>query len=587
MQVSYSRVATFHKCPFQFKLRYIDKLETFPKLDDPANPLILGHALHTGIEKDIEDAVKEYHDAFPVMTDLHVHEEMKLRYRLKQCKEILPEGLHETKIEDPVNFIGFIDLLVPVDEFTFDLYDFKYSNNVKNYMTSEQLHVYKFYFELLNPGKIIRNLYFLFVPKVSIRQKKTENLMQFRKRLCEELNTSAPQIVKVDYDIEKVKDFLRGAKHCREATQFPKVPTRLCDWCDYQRYCEKEDDLDIMALPSTQRRTLGENTFKKIWIYGLPFSGKTYLANQFETPLMLNTDGNFKQVDAPVMRIIDEVTTEGRMTKRKYAWDVFKDAVDDLEKGSEFKTVILDLTEDIYDACRIKVCVDNGWDHESDDSFKAYDIVRSEFIRTMKRLLNLDYNFVLLSHEDATRDITKKSGNKITSVKPNIPDKVALKLAGMVDICCRLINDEGKRTISFKANEFEFGGGRLTVSVTEIPCTYDALMQVYHDASKSTESAKAATVVTATESKPAEVAVPAKPVETATAEPAATETPERKTRTRKKRDVVEDEALKAAKDLSEDDIDQAIADGDFQKLAETQVKAPAEEKPVRRRRRGA
>lgn len=574
MQVSYSRVATYHKCPFQFKLRYIDKLETFPKLGDPANPLILGHALHTGIEKDIEDAVKEYHDAFPIMTDQHVHEEMKLRYRLKQCKDILPKGLHETKIEDPGNFIGFIDLLVPVDEFTFDLYDFKYSNNVKNYMTSEQLHVYKFYFEMLYPGKVIRNLYFLFVPKVNIRQKKTETLSQFRKRLCEELSKNAPQIVNVDYDIEKVKDFLRGAKHCREATQFPKVPTRLCDWCDYQRYCEKEDDLEIMALPSTQRRKLGENTFKKIWIYGLPFSGKTYLANQFETPLMLNTDGNFKQVDAPVLRIIDEVTTEGRMTKRKYAWDVFKDAVDDLEKGSEFKTVVIDLVEDVYDACRIKVCIDNGWDHESDDSFKAYDIVRSEFIRTMKRLLNLDYNFVLLSHEDATRDITKKSGNKITAVKPNIPDKVALKMAGMVDICCRLINDEGKRTISFKANEFEFGGGRLTVSVNEIPCKYDDLMQVYHDASKGAEPAKATT-----ETKPAE-----KPVETATAEPAAMETPERKTRTRKNRDA--EEVLKASRELTEDDIDQMVADGDFQKIAEMQKKEePADEAPVRRRRR--
>ena len=49
--------------------------------------------------------------------------------------------------------------------------------------------------------------------------------------------------------------------------------------------------------------------------------------------------------------------------------------------------------------------------------------------------MNLDYeNIVLISHEDTSKDITKKSGDKITAIKPNIADKVANKIAGMVDI---------------------------------------------------------------------------------------------------------------------------------------------------------
>ena len=91
---------------------------------------------------------------------------------------------------------------------------------------------------------------------------------------------------------------------------------------------------------------------------------------------------------------------------------------------------------------------------------------------------------VFISHEDDSKDVTKKSGDKITAIQPNISGKVALKVAGMVDIVGRVINDEGKRTISFKSNEVIFGGGRLELKSSDIPCDYNALMKVYANAPK-------------------------------------------------------------------------------------------------------
>ena len=552
MQLSHSRVSTFVQCPYKFKLKYIEGFETFPP-DDPASPLVIGHALHTGIEKGVEAAIDEYYNAFPIITDKHIDEAIKLEYWIPKVKDILPvDGLHEVKIEDE-DFLGFIDYLVPAygeghlegDNYVndldyFDLYDFKYSNNVKNYMDSEQLHLYKYYFEKLNPTKKIRKMYFMFIPKSSLRikyknktNKRDEKLDEFRKRTIADLDNKKIEIVDIDYDPNKVIDFITNGKHAVECDDYIKQPSRLCDWCEYQKFCEKGDDLE-MVLPSTNRRTIEKNSYKKIWIYGLPFSGKNYLANQFETPLMLNTDGNFKQVDAPVVRIIDEVTQEGRITKRKYAWEVFQDTVAELEKGSDFKTIIVDLLEDVYDACRIKVCVDNGWDHESDDSFKAYDIVRSEFLRTLKRLINLDYNIVLISHEDTSRDITKKTGDKITAIKPNLQEKLALKVAGMVDLCFRIVNDNGNRTISFKSNEVEFGGGRLNIKAKEIPAKYEELMKVYNENNKGKEIEKTSGIEETPEKSSGVV-------ETATTEPEKVETPEAApVRTRKKREVVDD-----------------------------------------------
>ena len=112
MQVSYSRISTHEKCPYQFKLRYREGLETIFNCD-PQNALVLGHALHTGIEKTTADAVKEYYSAYPVIKDEHVTEAMKLEYLIPRVKVVLPEGEHEVKIETD-DFVGYIDLLAPV-----------------------------------------------------------------------------------------------------------------------------------------------------------------------------------------------------------------------------------------------------------------------------------------------------------------------------------------------------------------------------------------------------------------------------------------------------------------------------------------
>ena len=149
---------------------------------------------------------------------------------------------------------------------------------------------------------------------------------------------------------------------------------------------------DYMLLPKNERRNLNATKKKVVWLYGAPFSGKTFFANQFPDPLMLNTDGNIKFVDAPYIRIRDEVKVEGRQTKRTLAWDVLKDTISELEKKENtFKTIVVDLLEDLYEYCRLYMYQQMGITHESDDSFRAWDKVRGEFLNTLKRLMNLDY----------------------------------------------------------------------------------------------------------------------------------------------------------------------------------------------------
>lgn len=475
----------------------MEGLNTIPDTE-PDNALILGTALHTGIEEGVEQALDFYQSSFPILTDDHIHEMMKLEAMIPKAKALLPPGgTFELPIGDS-DFTGFMDYLWPAgwmntrhpsnywgeDVQVFDLYDFKYSNNGKSYSVSGQLHEYKYWYELTHPGHRIRNMYFLIVPKVKIRQKKTETLMQFRDRLQDALKEAEPYLMPVQYDPMKIIGFLTDVKHMVEAADFPKNPNHFCGWCEYQEYCEK--GWNYMLLPKNERRNLNATKKKVVWLYGAPFSGKTFFANQFPDPLMLNTDGNIKFVDAPYIAIRDTVTVEGRITKRKLPYEVFVETVDELEKKQNtFKTIVVDLLEDIYEACRVYICDRQGWKHESDDSFRAWDMVRSEFLNTLKRLINMDYeNIILISHEDRTRDLTRKSGDKISSIKPNLQDKVANKVSGMVDLVARIVADDNDRVLSFKTSEVIFGGGRLTVHNKEIPLDYEAFCEVYEEANQ-------------------------------------------------------------------------------------------------------
>ena len=564
---------------------------------EPDNPLILGQTVHTGIEKSLKEAIREYCFSFPIITDEHINEIIKFETVIPLARAAIPPGgKFEVEIKDD-DFHGFIDYLVPArteqrlngenQEIpdVFDLYDFKYSNNVSGYKQSGQLHEYKYFFERNNPGKKIRNMFFVFIPKVTIRQKKTETLLEFRERLKEALSGVEVKIVQIGFNPERVIEFLFGIKAVNEETEFPQEKSYLCRYCEFQEYCEKGNDY-MIKLPENKRRNIEAVEKRVLWIYGVPFCGKTTFANNFPDPLMLNTDGNIKFVDAPYIRIKDEVRVEGRQTKRTLAWDVFKDTISELEKKENtFRTIVVDLLEDLYEHCRLYMYQQMGITHESDDSFRAWDKVRGEFLNTLKRLMNLDYeNIILISHEDTSKDITRKGGDKITAIKPNLQEKVANKVAGMVDVVARIVADGETRTFSFKSNEVIFGGGRLRVNAKDIPLDVNALFAVYDEANKNAASG----VVTATAStgktgrstrKKAEEA-PAttadKPQDKPADEQAVNNTPEQET----PQEAVDKAEEKQPEQAAEQQDTAAPVDG-----AMNPPEAPAEEEKPRRKRK--
>lgn len=252
MQISYSRVGCYSNCPFQYKLRYLDRLKTLPD-QEPDNALYLGTAIHLAFETgSVEKAIENYRSNYYVLTDLHINEEIKLEYLIPKVLAFLPEAECEVEISTD-NFIGFIDRLEHLyrDENGIDHYaiwDYKYCNpkSTDRYLSSGQLHLYKYYYELTHPNTVVDELKYVFIPKILIRQKKTETLQQFRQRLIETLEVTEPTVVSVGYNNDIISNFDMCCQHLKTVAKFPKNETRLCDWCEFKDYCKSNGQTDWM-----------------------------------------------------------------------------------------------------------------------------------------------------------------------------------------------------------------------------------------------------------------------------------------------------------------------------------------------------
>lgn len=628
-QYSYSRVDLWRRCPYHFKLKYIDGLEEMPNYD-AANPLILGTALHKGIESGLEAMQREYYDHFPVRTDEQENEMIKLEILLPKVNKFL-ERFKGCKIEHEVristeHFLGFADLIVTAPDGTSLVIDFKYSNSVEKYLESGQPHLYEYFLNQL--GRKVTGIGFLFIPKTSIRQKKTEGLYEFRQRLRETVSTADVNFQTLQYDENEVIYFQNAVREIGNAIEaykhnpnsvFVKNPDGECFACNprfapeylnaeqHEVYDGKQKEIVIMPIPKNERREKTADLNPDTWLYGDSYVGKSVFWDSFPDVLMLNTDGNTDNTTSPVDRIKDKVWKEGRMEKRTFAWEQFKADVTDLEVDNPegYKTIVLDLVEDLYESCRLYVLHNNGWEHESDGSYgKGWSAVTAEFHNVIKRLKAIGMQIVYISREDR-KDITLKGGSTRTTFQPNISAKVANFLTGTVDITMRAyVNDDNQHVLQLQKAPNTFGGGRYNFKVAEVPLERDEFIEALKDAQPVTENERAVNapakagkhehknVATKNSTSEPEQSVTQAPAETApepnTEKPKRRQRKPRKTETAAKEAPAEDPVMKRAEEITPpgEKVDDVQIEQAKKELAAEEAPAAEEPaKPTHRRRR--
>lgn len=233
-----------------------------------------------------------------------------------------------------------------------------------------------------------------------------------------------------------------------------------------------------MNLPENKKKQPKVNETPDVFIYGQSYVGKSTFEDGVDDIIIFSTDGNTDELTSPTILIANEVTVNGRITSTKLAWEVFRDWVEELEKKQNtYKYVGLDLLEDFRELCRVFIYKKMNITHESDAGFgKAYDMVTTEFNTVLKRIKAAGYHLVIVSKE-TEGEVTLKSGGKYTTFKPNVPDKVANTIAGLVDISARVFVDEnGKRWLQLGKQDHTFGGGRYNFVVDKCELSMKTLV---------------------------------------------------------------------------------------------------------------
>lgn len=197
----------------------------------------------------------------------------------------------------------------------------------------------------------------------------------------------------------------------------------------------------------------------KMVLYGEPGVGKSVFASKAPKPFFITTDGNYEFLEDFGAKEKDHIQVN--------SWNEFKKVVSKLDL-TNYETVVVDLTEDLFKWCEYEFCRTNGYEHVSDPGFaKGYDITRNDFFINISKLLNLEDKNVILIMHGITSSTKDRRGIEHTKYYPTnrIPDKVMDMIEGRVRyfLRCYTKADEidgklfKKRYLSLIPKENEYG----------------------------------------------------------------------------------------------------------------------------------
>ena len=160
-------------------------------------------------------------------------------------------------------------------------------------------------------------------------------------------------------------------------------------------------------------------TPKVFFIWGQSMHGKTYLARQFPDPIIINTDGNGKKIDTPHVDVYD--------------FETFVNVLREIEEGKHtFKTIVIDLVDDIKTFLEEYVCKKYGVENLADAGFgKGYGDVKATWKRLMIRLTQLPYYVVFISH---VVQLTDEYDKNKTIEQPSLEQKYLNMTKGRTDV---------------------------------------------------------------------------------------------------------------------------------------------------------
>ncbi|CAL7878407.1 AAA family ATPase [Fusobacterium necrophorum] len=166
---------------------------------------------------------------------------------------------------------------------------------------------------------------------------------------------------------------------------------------------------NILKVPNT--------TPTSFLIWGESMSGKTYLAREFDSPIIINTDGNGEKVDTPSISV--------------KSFSEFAEVIDALKNQEHtFKTVIIDLIDDIEVMLTSHICEQEQVEALADIKWgKGYAKQSSVWKKLMMELTQMDMNVIFISH-----CVEKSDDNQNMQIVPALSQKGLNACMGRCDL---------------------------------------------------------------------------------------------------------------------------------------------------------
>jgi len=240
-----------------------------------------------------------------------------------------------------------------------------------------------------------------------------------------------------------------------------------------------------MPLPTA--RTPAKTTISdaSTLLYGAPKIGKSTLASEAPSPIFLATEPGLNHLE-----VFQQPIT---------SWEAMLATCAELAGGKhEFKTVVIDTVDRLYQLCVDHVNAKNGVAHESDLGYgKGYAMINGEFGRVLNKLAMLPYGLILISHSQ-TKEIETRTG-KLTKTVPTLPTKARETVLALVDLVLfadveKVPADGGKgfnyrRIIRTKPTAHYEAGDRSRRLPESLELSYRALADAYAKGQPAPKSA--------------------------------------------------------------------------------------------------
>ncbi|AKP66330.1 AAA family ATPase [Companilactobacillus ginsenosidimutans] len=175
------------------------------------------------------------------------------------------------------------------------------------------------------------------------------------------------------------------------------------------------------------------NTPRNFFIWGATMSGKSYLASYFPDSIVFSTDGNEKNSGTrPTIALQNKVNAQGKITES---------VIDILDKyilalrteQHSFKTVVIDVIEDVTVLIEQAICMENNVKSLSDIPYgKGYSMFNSMLQELVIDLKALKMNVVYIS-----REVMRTDSNDNPVPAPALKDKYYNVVNGNCDIVIR------------------------------------------------------------------------------------------------------------------------------------------------------